>query len=149
MAITRWDPFRELETISDRLNRFFGRSNLLGDFTRESLAATDWAPSVDVAESAEEYTIKAELPAVRKEDVKVTIENHVLTVSGERKHEKDEKTKKVHRVERFQGSFMRSFVLPENVDESKLTADYKDGLLTLHIPKTAAPKEKALEVKVS
>jgi HSP20 family protein len=147
MNITRWDPFREIEDLSNRLNRMFGRSNLTAS-SGETLAFPDWAPSVDVAETAEEFQIKAELPGVKKEDLKVNIENGVLTLSGERRQEKEEKGKKYHRVERSYGSFMRSFTLPDNVDAAKLHAEYKDGLLNVRLPKTAAEKPKSVEVKV-
>lgn len=149
MSITRWDPFRELESVSDRLNRMFGRSNLLGEATRETLAATDWSPAVDVAETPEEFLVKAELPEVRKEDVKVNIENGVLRIAGERKQEKEEKNKRFHRVERFHGSFMRSFTLPDTIDETKLAAEFKEGVLTVHLPKLPQSKPRTTEVKIS
>ena len=106
------------------------------------------APRVDIAETDKEFSIKAEIPEVKKEDVKVTVDNGVLTIRGERKQEKEEKDKKFHRVERFYGSFMRSFTLPDNVDESKIEASFKDGMLNLTIPKTEATKPKAIDVKI-
>jgi HSP20 family protein len=148
MAITRWDPFRELEGFNDRLNRFFGR-NMLSELPRETMALSDWAPAVDVAETAEAFVVKAELPEVKKDDIKVNVEDGMLRISGERKQEKEEKTKRYHRIERSYGSFLRSFGLPENVDASKLSAEYKDGMLTVNLPKTAPSKPKAVEVKVS
>jgi HSP20 family protein len=149
MAITRWDPFRELESVSDRLNRVFGRTGLLSEQTGESLGVGDWSPAVDVSETAEEYLVKAEIPGVRKEDLKVSIEGGVLRIAGERKQEKEEKSKRYHRVERFYGSFLRQFGLPEAVDEAKLNAEFKDGLLSVHLPKTAPTKPRAVEVKIS
>jgi HSP20 family protein len=92
--------------------------------------------------------IKAEIPEVKKEDVKVTVDNSILTIRGERKQEKEEKDKKYHRIERYYGSFTRSFTLPDNVDESKIEASFKDGMLNLQIPKTEEVKPKAIEVKV-
>ena len=150
MSIVRWDPFRELEEMSDRLNRVFARtgSARAADDTGAFLTF-DWAPSVDIAETAEAFEIKAELPDVKKDDVKVTVEDGQLRISGERKQEKDEKGKKFHRVERSYGSFMRSFALPENVDDSKLSAEYKDGVLNVRLPKTEQAKPKAIAVKVS
>ena len=150
MSIVRWDPFRELEEMSDRLNRVFARtgSARAADDTGAFLTF-DWAPSVDIAETAEAFEIKAELPDVKKDDVKVTVEDGQLRISGERKQEKDEKGKKFHRVERSYGSFMRSFALPENVDDSKLSAEYKDGVLNVRLPKTEKAKPKAIAVKVS
>src|SRR6185295_736230 len=118
MSITRWDPFRELEEMSERLNRVFGRSALAtaraGGEAKEGFLSFDWAPSVDIAETPEAFEIKAELPDVKKEDVKVFVEDGQLRISGERKQDKEEKGKKFHRIERSYGSFMRSFALPEN-----------------------------------
>jgi len=107
------------------------------------------APLVDISEDDKEYLIKAELPEVKKEDVKLAIQNDVLTISGERKYEKEEKGKKYHRVERAYGSFMRSFTLPEDADGSKVAAEYKDGVLKVHLPKAEKAKPKSIEVKVA
>jgi HSP20 family protein len=150
MSIVRWDPFRELEDMSDRLNRVFGRSGVArASEDKGGFLTFDWAPSVDIAETPEAFEIKAELPDVKKDDVKVTVEDGELRISGERKQEKEEKGKKFHRVERSYGSFMRSFSLPENVDDSKLSAEYKDGVLNVRLPKTEKAKPKAIAVKVS
>ena len=151
MSIVRWDPFRELEEMSDRLNRVFARGTVATTTpsNKEGFFSFDWTPSVDITETAEAFEIKAELPDVKKEDVKVTVEDGELRISGERKQEKEEKGKKFHRVERSYGSFMRSFTLPENVDDARLTADYKDGLLNVRLPKTERAKPKAIAVKVS
>ena len=145
MQLTKWDPFREMEDVFDRFGRAI-RWPRRG--TQEVMATGDWAPRVDIAETDNEFTIKAEIPEVKKEDVKVTIDSGVLTIRGERKQEKEEKDKKFHRVERYYGSFTRSFTLPDNVDESKIEASFKDGMLNLQIPKTEAAKPKAIEVKV-
>jgi HSP20 family protein len=153
MSITRWDPFRELEEVSERLNRAFARGGLAtttgSDAKKQGLFSVDWAPSVDITETAEAFEIKAELPEVKKEDVKVSVDNGELCISGERKQEKEEKGKKFHRVERSYGSFMRSFTLPENVDDTKLSAEYKDGVLNVRLPKSEKAKPKAITVKVS
>ena len=147
MTLIRWDPFRELESMSDRLNRVFSRPTL-STSGREALTVADWLPTVDISETDSEYLIKAELPEVKKEDVKVTVENGVLTLQGERRQEKEEKGKKYHRVERSYGSFVRSFTLPESVDESAVKAEYKDGMLNLHLPKAEKVKPKSIDVKV-
>lgn len=105
--------------------------------------------AVDITEDEKEYVIKAELPEVKKEDVKLTVQDNVLAISGERKYEKEEKDKKYHRVERAYGSFLRSFTLPEDADGSKVAAEYKDGLLKVHLPKAERAKPKSIEVKVS
>ena len=148
MTLVRWDPFRELEDMSERLNRVFSRPALRHN-GKENLTVADWMPTVDISETEGEYLIKAELPEVRKEDVKVTVENGVLTLQGERRQEKEEKGKRYHRVERSYGSFIRSFSLPESVDEGSVKAEYKDGVLNLHLPKSEKVKPKAIDVKVA
>jgi len=148
MTLVRWDPFRELEEMSDRLNRAFTRP-VLRNGGKEHLTVADWVPTVDISETDGEYLIKAELPEVSKEDVNVTVEDGVLTLQGERRQEKEEKGKRYHRVERSYGSFVRSFTLPESVDEGAVKAEYKDGVLNLHLPKTEKVKPKAIDVKVA
>lgn len=149
MTLVRWDPFRELEDMSERLNRVFTRPALRTSGGKEHLTVADWIPTVDISETDEEYLIKAELPEVKKEDVKVTVEDGVLTLYGERRQDKEEKGTRFHRVERSYGSFVRSFTLPESIDEGGVRADYKDGVLNLHLPKTEKVKPKAIEVKVA
>lgn len=114
-----------------------------------SLSQMEWAPSVDISEDDHEYLIKAELPEVDKEHVKVLVENGALILKGERTFEKEEKNKKYHRIERSYGSFMRSFSMPDDTDPSKVVADFKDGLLQIHMPKSEAMKPKAIEVSLS
>jgi len=145
MSLVKWDPWREMEDMFDRYTRAVGRPRGSG---QEVVATGDWAPRVDIAETDNEFKIKAEIPEVKKEDVKVVADNGVLTISGERKEEKEEKGKKFHRIERHYGSFMRSFTLPDNVDEAKVKASFKDGMLTLSLPKTEESKPKAIEVKI-
>ena len=116
---------------------------------KEAISVTEWSPLVDISEDDKEYVVKAEIPEMKKEDIKINVHDDVLTVSGERKYEKEDKGKKYHRVERAYGSFMRSFALPENVDGSKLSAEYKDGMLKVHLPKSEEAKKKAIEVKVA
>jgi HSP20 family protein len=143
-----WNPSRELAELSDRLNRVFGRMPR-GRDENESMTVADWIPPVDISETGVEYLIKAEIPEVRKEDVKVTLEHGVLTIQGMRKQEAEENGKKYHRVERSYGSFMRSFSLPDLVDDTKLQAVFKEGILTLHLPKSEKAKPKSIEVKVA
>ncbi|MEW6544884.1 MAG: Hsp20/alpha crystallin family protein [Nitrospirota bacterium] len=155
-AITRWDPFREtrwdlfkdLEDMQRRLSSVFGRAPVRKDGGKEELTVAEWAPLVDISEDEKEYLIKAELPEVKKEEVKVTVQDDVLTISGERKYEKEEKGKKYHRVERAYGSFARSFTLPEDADATKVSAEFKDGVLKVHLPKSEKAKPKSVEVKV-
>jgi HSP20 family protein len=113
------------------------------------MTVAEWSPLVDITEDEKEYLIKAELPEMKKEDVKLRVENDVLTISGERKLEKEVTGKRHHRIERSYGSFMRSFSLPEDADGSKVSADYKDGVLKVHLPKSEKAKPKAIEVKVA
>jgi HSP20 family protein len=127
----------------------FSRPAIATKNGKEALTVADWTPTVDISETDGEYLIKAELPEVKKEDVKVTLEDGVLTLTGERRQEKEEKTTKYHRVERSYGSFVRSFSLPELVDETKVKAEYKDGVLSLHLPKSEKAKPRAIEVKVA
>ncbi|MDH5738968.1 MAG: Hsp20/alpha crystallin family protein [Nitrospira sp.] len=149
MALVRWDPFRELEEVSDRLNRVFARPATRSSNGKETMIVADWTPSVDISETEGEYQIKTEIPDVKKEDVKVTLEDGVLTIQGERKHEKEEKGKKYHRIERSYGSFVRTFSLPDVIDDDKVKAEFKDGVLNLHLPKSEKAKPKAIEVTVA
>lgn len=149
-AITRWDPFKELEDMQSRLSTLFGRAPMRKNGEKEeAMTIAEWAPLVDISEDDKEYLIKAELPDMKKEDIKLTVHDDVLTITGERKYEKEEKGKKYHRVERAYGSFMRSFTLPDDADASKVVADYKDGLLKVHLPKSEKAKPKSIEVKVA
>lgn len=146
MALVKWDPWHEIEDMFDRYTRAMGMRRTGG--RSEIAAVADWSPQVDIMEGPNEFTIKAEIPEVNKDDVKITIDNGVVTIQGERKQEKEEKDKKFHRIERFYGSFSRSFSLPDNVNASAAKATFKDGVLTLQIPKTAETKPKGIEVKV-
>jgi len=143
-TLTRWEPM-ELADVENRLSRFFGRRTN----GRDDITLADWAPLADITEDDKEYVIKAELPDVKKEDVKVTVENGVLTIAGERKFEKEEKKKKYHRVERAYGSFVRSFALPDLAEGDRVKAEFKDGMLTVHVPKNEKAKAKQVDVKIS
>ena len=152
MSVVRWDPFRELEDMNSRLNRMFERGSLArpaGSGSKDTLTVFDWAPSVDILETTEDFQLKVELPDVKKEDVKVSVDAGVLRIEGERKQDKEEKGKKYHRIERSYGSFLRTFTLPDNVDESQVRADFKDGILNVRLHKSQKPKPKAIEVKVA
>lgn len=145
MAIVRWDPWREIEDMFDRYTRAGGIPRGGG----QELARTgDWTPRVDIVETDKAFVIKAEVPEVKKEDVKVTVDNGILTVSGERKQEKEESGKTFHRIERSYGEFTRRFTLPDNVDAESIDATFKDGMLKLEIPKIEKTKPNAIEVKV-
>jgi HSP20 family protein len=148
-TLTRWDPFKEMEDVQNRLAKFFGTAPARSTGGQELMTLAEWAPSVDISEDDKEWLVKTDLPEVKKEDVKVTVENGVLTISGERKIEKEEKDKKYHRIERSYGNFLRSFTLPEGADGTKVSAEFKHGVLEVHLPKTKKAKAQAVEVKVS
>ena len=143
MALVRWDPLRELATMEvDRLNRMFA------DFYGEGIARA-WLPPVDIYETDDhEVVIKAELPEMKREDIHVTFENNVLTIRGERKLERDTNRENFQRLERHRGSFSRSFTLPATLDASKISASYKDGVLTVRLPQREEAKPKQVEVTV-
>jgi HSP20 family protein len=115
---------------------------------KEALTVVQWSPLVDITEDEKEYLIKAELPGLKKEDVRLTVENDVLTVSGERKFEKEDNGKKYHRIERAYGSFVRSFSLSEDADGRNVTADFNDGVLQVHLAKSVKAKPKAVEIQI-
>ena len=141
MALVRWDPIRELATMEvDRLN------NMFANFYGEGLSR-NWVPPVDIYETEQhEIVLKAELPDMKREDIGVTFENNVLTLKGERKGEQQVSRDRFQRVERFQGSFSRSFTLPATVDASRISASYKDGVLTVRLPQREEAKPKQITV---
>jgi HSP20 family protein len=141
MALVRWDPVRELAGMEiDRLNRMFA------DFYGETFNR-GWLPPVDIYESDEhEFVIKAELPEMKREDISLTFENNVLTLRGERTFEQEAKREHFHRVERSYGAFSRSFTLPNTVDASRISAAYKDGVLTVRLPQREDAKPKQISV---
>jgi HSP20 family protein len=149
--VTTWNPLREMDEAQNRLNRFFFGSfpNRMGSGEIPSLAVADWSPEVDISEDDQGYLLKADLPEMKKDDVRVTVEDGILSVSGERKSEKEDLKKKFHRIERSFGTFRRSFTLPEDADSTKVTAEFRDGVLKVHLPTTPVARSKALEVKVT
>lgn len=149
MNLVRWNPFRELDDVSNRLNAIFGRIPPGVEPGREMLAVSDWTPSVDISETDTAYLIKGEIPGVKKEDIKVTIEKGMIIMRGERRHEKEEKGEKFHRIERSFGSFMRSFRMPEDADESRVKAEFKDGMISVTLSKSEKAKNKPKEIEVS
>jgi HSP20 family protein len=147
MSIVRWEPFGEIDSLFNRLMpTMFGR--MPSRFGGGNGGHLEWAPSADISETDKEYLIRAELPAVRKEDVKVTVGDSMITIEGERKQQKEDKNEKMHRVESLYGHFTRSFSLPESVDENAIRCESKDGVLTVHIPKTHTPKQQTKQIKV-
>jgi len=142
-----WDPFREMEELSTRFNRLFGLGRATnGD--REALATMDWSPSCDILETDKEYRVRAELPNVKKENVHVTLEEGILMIQGERREEKEEKESRFHRRELSYGTFMRRFSMPDDADETKIEANFKDGMLNVVIGKSKTKQSKAKEIAV-
>lgn len=146
--LTTWNPIREMENVRNRMDRLFGRG-LVPWTGEETITTSEWSPLVDVSEDDKEFTIKADLPEVKKEDVHVTVEDGTIRITGERKFEKEEKNRRYHRIERAYGSFERSFVLPEGAKTEKVQAEFKDGTLHVHLPKAPELQTKAIEVPVS
>lgn len=146
-ATQGWNPWLELNEMQNRLeNRFV--PPVKNGHRDDTFALAGWIPVVDVAEDNKEYIIKAELPGIKKEDVKVTLENGVLSISGERKVEKEEKDKTFHHVERTYGTFLRRFNLPDTASVDKVNAEFKDGMLQIRLPKHEAARPKHVDVKV-
>ncbi len=143
-ALTRWDPFRDLLTLQERMNRLFE-----GPLSRGEEALSTWAPSVDIYETEHEIVLKADLPGVNPSDVDVRVENNTLTLKGERRFEKEVKEDNYHRVERSYGSFARSFTLPNSVNPDKIEAHYESGVLRVTMPKREEAKPKQIKVDVT
>ena len=146
MNMVRFDPFRELEAMTNRLNRLVDSS--IGR-REEPEGLSGWAPALDVEETDKEYRIKMDLPEVTKNDVKVNIEDGVLTIEGERKHEREEQTKKFHRVERMYGKFVRRIGVPGDVAHDQVAAEFAHGVLNVRLPKSASAKPRNVEVKIA
>jgi HSP20 family protein len=146
-SLVRWDPFTEMDTVFNRM-----MPRLFGSWPRLALgeegAKFGWSPCADISETDKEYLVRAELPAVKKEDVHVTVDGGMLTIEGERKQQKEDKSERFHRLESVYGKFTRSLSLPENADAKNIKCEDRDGILTVHIPKTATEKHEPIEVKV-
>jgi HSP20 family protein len=146
MRVIKWEPFRDVDDVFDR---FFAESmRRWPRVPAEGRAAQDWAPAADVSETEAEYLIKADLPEVRKEDVSITVQDGVLTLSGERRQEKRAEGEKLHRIERVYGSFARRFALPENADEQGITAECRDGVILIHIPKVRVVQPQPRQITI-
>ncbi len=148
--ISRWDPLKELDQLQSRLSTLFGRSALRNNGEKEeTMTVAEWAPLVDIAEDDNEYLINVEIPEIQKENVRVTVNQGVMSIQGERTFEQPENGKKYHRVERAYGRFSRSFTLPDYVDGNRITADFKEGVLRVHVPKSEQAKPKSIQVKIA
>ena len=153
MTLIRWNPTRDLTTfpletlnMQREINRMF--DNFFRGGIQDDGAISFLTPAVDISEGENEYTVRAELPGVSKEDVRITMQDNILTIRGEKKEEKEAKESNYHRTERSYGSFQRSFTLPTHVKSDKIEASHKDGVLTITLPKVEEAKPKQIEVKV-
>jgi HSP20 family protein len=148
MNIVRFDPFREMATLQDRVNRIFADA-----YRRDNddlMTRGAWVPPIDIYDSGNhELVIKAELPDVNREDITLRVENHTLTISGQKKMDNEVKDEQYHRVERAYGNFSRSFTLPQTVDTNAIGAEYKNGVLIVRLPVREEAKPKEIQVKVS
>jgi HSP20 family protein len=140
----RWDPFRDLNVLQDRMNRLFEDAGRWPN--GEPAATTSWSPAVDIFETEGEIVVKAELPGMDRKDIALNLEKNVLTLRGERRLEKETKEENYHRIERAYGGFSRAFSIPATVDEEKIRADYKDGVLKIILPKKEQVKPKQIRI---
>src|SRR6476646_8616018 len=150
-VLTRWDPYREFSSVQDRLHRLFSASFSDASFNEgrdESLATAGFSPAVDVYEDEHNITLKIEAPGIDEKDIDVRIENHTLTVHGERKFEKEEKEENYRRIERQYGSFTRTFTLPNTVDTESVSANYEKGVLNVQLAKKAEAKPRQIKVNI-
>lgn len=154
-TLATWNPVRELDELAHRFSKFLGQLPLgsreepgLGHLSRESLSLADWSPAVDISEDTKGYSLKMDMPDVRKEDIKVTVRNGALEIMGERKATKEEKDETRHRVERVCGTFYRSFTLPDDVETTGVKALCRDGVLTITLAKSAQSNPKQLTVPI-
>jgi|SRR5450756_743461 len=146
MSLVRWNRFDDVDMLFNRLMPRAARWPGLS--LESSTGKLEWSPSADISETDKEFVIRAELPAVRKEDVQVTMDNGLITIKGERKQQNDDKSEKYHRVESFYGSFERSFSLPENINGDAVRCESREGILTVHIPKAETSKSKPKQINV-
>lgn len=145
-SVIRWDPFAEADSFFKQMMPRFGRWPRLA-VEDDGGVSFEWSPSADISETDKEYLIRAALPGMKKEDVKVTLTDGVLTIEGERKQQKEEQAEKFHRVESFYGSFSRSFSLPDNIKADAVSCESKDGMLTVHVPKGEMTQPKEISIK--
>ena len=146
MAITKWDPFRDIMVLRDRMNRLFEDLVSSPKFEDTDIIQSTWSLAVDIYETENELVLTAELPGVEEKDVEIKVEDNTLSLKGERKFEKETREENYHRIERAYGSFYRSFSLPNYVDQDKISAEYENGLLKIHMPKK--PEVKPRKVKI-
>src|SRR5918992_4517889 len=145
MSIVRYDPFRDLRSLQEEVNRLFS-TNLTRSFDDEGIGRGAWNPSVDIYENKDQIVLEAELPGMKQDDFELTVENNVITLRGERQFEKKEEADNYHRVERSYGSFTRSFTLPQTVSTENVVAEYRNGVLRVTMPKREEVKARRIEI---
>ncbi len=145
MAVIRWDPFRDLNTLQERMNLLFEDANR-GWRAEEPSSTTSWSPAVDIYETESEIIVQAELPGMERKEIELSLENNVLTLKGDRRFEKEGKDENYHRIERSYGSFTRAFSIPAMVNEEEIKADYKEGVLAILLPKKERARSKQIEI---
>ncbi len=153
MALIRWEPVRELNTIQHEMNRLFNTLFDSPTTTRDGGSGNGWTPrrwipAMDLVDGGQEFVLRADLPGVTEDDVKIELEENVLTISGERKSERDERKEGYYRVERSSGSFSRSLTLPEGVDAEAIAASFENGVLEVRIPKPESPSPRKVAITV-
>jgi HSP20 family protein len=148
MTLTRWQPYRDLVNLRRRFNQLFDESEISRESDENPISTAAWYPAADIYENKDEYVFKVELPGISKDDVNLEFEKGTLTIKGERKVEKEVNEENYHRFERAYGTFSRSFSLPRSVDDKKISAKMKDGILELKVPKAEEAKPKAIPIKI-
>lgn len=148
MALIRWDPFREMSSLQERMNRLMSDFRTRSPFGEEEMAQGAWIPAVDIYETKESIILNVELPGVTKEDIALEVKDSTLTIKGEKKLEKNVKEESFHRMERSYGSFTRAFTLPSTVQQDKVKAKFRDGILEIMLPKAEEAKPKQIKVDV-
>jgi len=143
-TITRWDPFRDLTTLQNRVHRIFGDPRWNGE---DESTYSAWMPPVEIFDHEDNLVLRAELPGMSQKDIELSVENGVLTLRGEKKRERELKEENIHRAERYYGNFVRTFALPTTVDVNNIRASYKDGVLEVILPKAETAKSKRIEIK--
>ena len=148
MALIRWDPFREMSALQERMNRMLADFRTRAPLGEEDMAQGSWIPAVDIYETKDSIVLNVELPGVTKENISLEVKESTLTIKGEKKLEKDVKEENYHRMERSYGSFMRAFTLPSTMHQDKVKAKFRDGILEITIPKAEEAKPKQIKVDV-
>jgi HSP20 family protein len=149
MALIRWDPFREMSALQERMNRLFSDVRAQAPVRGEEIVQGAWVPAVDIFETNEAIVLKAELPGITSQDILLEVNDNTLTLKGEKKFEKEVKEENYHRVERSYGSFQRAFTLPGTIHQEKVKAKFKDGILEITLPKVEEAKPKQIKVEIS